>query len=89
MGAVILVMAVVMIRMRAQRQPRPQPQGVPPVNNPAFAEPEYAAVNYAEVGHVVPARRRLDEDDYVVGSNQVGGQPNALYVEPTPVGTDA
>ena len=55
MGVVILVMAIRMIRQRAQRQPQPQPQAVPPVNNPAF-EPEYAAVNYAEVGNVLPPR---------------------------------
>ena len=51
--------------------------------------PEYATMNYDEMGHVVPARRRLDEDDYVVGSNQVGGQPNMMYVEPTPVDAHA
>ena len=55
MGVVILVMAIVIIRMRSQRQPQPQPQAVPPVNNPTF-EPEYAAVNYAEVGNVLPPR---------------------------------
>jgi len=41
---------------RAQRQPQPAvQQSIPPVSNPAF-EPTYAAVNYAEVGHVLPPR---------------------------------
>ena len=54
MGAVILVMAIVMIRMRAQRQLQPTiQQSIPPVNNEAF-EPECAAVNYDEVGNVMP-----------------------------------
>ena len=40
------------------------PQVVPPVNNPAFAEPEYATMNYDEMGNVV-------------GSNQVYEDPDA------------
>ena len=88
-GAVILVMAIVLIcqRVRAQRQPQPAVQQG--IQYPAFTEPERAAVKYDEMGHVVPARRRLDEGDYIEGSNQSTGQPNALYVEPTPVGTHA
>ena len=89
MGAVVLVLVIVMIRVRAQRQPQPTvQQSIPPVNDPAF-EPEHATMNHDEMGHAVLAWRRLDEDDYIVGSNQVGGQPNALCVEPAPVGTPA
>ena len=66
MGAVILVMAIVIIRQRAQRQPQPQPQVVPPVNNPAFTEPEYATMNYDEVGNVLPPQApQYDTVDFV------------------------
>jgi len=73
-------MAVVMIRMRAQRQPRPQPQVVPPVNNPAFAEPEYAAVNYAEVGNAMPPRApQYDTVHGFVRDQYAGLGPHSTY----------
>jgi len=81
-GAVILVVVILIVitNLRAQRQPQAAAQQVisPLANNPAF-EPEYAAVDQAEVGNVVPARRRLDEDAYVEGGavNQAVVAPQA------------
>ena len=38
---------------------------VPPVNNPAFEESQYAAVNYEEVGNVAHPRARAPQYDAV------------------------
>ena len=87
-GVIILVLVVARVRQRAQNETRRLPP-VAPANNPAFDEPQYAAMNYEEVGvPPLPGRRALDEDEYVVGSNQMNrGSP--LYAEPTPVETNA
>jgi hypothetical protein len=55
MGAVIVGLVILTVRQRAHRQPTVQ-HGIPPVNNPAFneSEPEHAAMNYAEIGPVMP-----------------------------------
>ena len=55
MGAVIVGLVILTVRQRAHLQPTVQ-HGIPPVNNPAFneSEPEYAAMNYAEIGPVMP-----------------------------------
>ena len=53
----------------------------------AAADPTYAEMDYAAVGTVAPSRRRMDEDDYVEGSNQMGGLPhvgNAIRVHAPP-----
>ena len=63
-GVIILVLVVALVRQRAQNETRHLPP-VPPANNPAFDEPQYSAIEYDEVGNVVPARARAPQYDEV------------------------
>ena len=85
-----MVLVIVIVCLRAQNETRRLPPVPPAANNPAFNQPDYAAMNYDEVDvPPVPGSRAMDEDEYVVGSNQMYEVPTPLYVEPTPVGTNA
>ena len=69
----------------AQRQP--MPQTVPPVNNPAFTEPEYATMNYDEMGNVVGSNQMYEDPDASAQGPHAGNAYGSLmptYGQATP-----